>query len=135
MGQYPQCLKDGIVQPMKKNSRDLKQQQQQLCTLPGTEIANLMKTTSADKKILFFTNDKENEVFMRELDKDFIEPEYLPHIRGFEVFSAMAEGKSHSSHKHGESWFGQVEGRRMWWFLPPTSPKPERINACVYMKN
>jgi 2-polyprenyl-3-methyl-5-hydroxy-6-metoxy-1,4-benzoquinol methylase len=143
MGQYPQYLKDRTVQPMKKNSRvqpmkkksrDLKQQQQQVCTLPGTEIANLMKTTSADKEILFFTNDKENEAFMRELDKDFIVPEYLQHIRGFEVFSAMAKGKSHSFHRHGESWLGQVEGRRMWWFLPPSSPKPDRVNACEYLK-
>lgn len=126
MGEYQQYLKDGIVQPMKDS-------QGELCRLPGSEIAKLMKERP-DKEILFFTNNKENKAFMRDLDKDYQVPEHLQHITGFQVFSGVPKGRSHSFHKHGESWLGQVEGRRMWWFLPPSAETPPtKINACEYM--
>jgi 2-polyprenyl-3-methyl-5-hydroxy-6-metoxy-1,4-benzoquinol methylase len=121
VGHLPQYLKDLTVQPL-RNSRN------EQCVLPGKDVARLL----SDHDLLFFTNNKENEPFMKELRTEYQVPTQLKHIDGFEVFSAVSTGKSHSFHKHGESWLGQVEGRRTWWFLPPSAPKPERVNACKY---
>jgi cyclopropane fatty-acyl-phospholipid synthase-like methyltransferase len=125
VGNYRQYLKDHLVQPIKDRNG-------QLCQLPGSEIAMLMKS-SLDKSILFFTNNKENEEFMRRLESDYIVPKILQHINSFQVLSIVPKSKSHSFHKHGETWLGQVEGRRMWWFLPPSAEKTPRVNACNYM--
>ncbi len=125
VGHYQQYLKDASVQP-------IKDRQGQLCTLPGSDVAKLVQQSS-QKELLFFTNNKENEVFMKDLDSDYQVPDSLQHITGFQVFSMVPKDRSHSFHKHGESWLGQVEGRRAWWFLPPSADKPARINACNYL--
>jgi cyclopropane fatty-acyl-phospholipid synthase-like methyltransferase len=125
VGHYPQYVKDLTVQPV-THARNINKEQ---CILPGTSVANYL----SDHDILFFTNSKENGPFMKDLYSDYQTPSPVQHINGFEVFSAVGRLKSHPFHKHGESWLGQVEGRRMWWFLPPSAPKPERANACLYM--
>lgn len=125
VGHYQQYIKDGFVQPVKDNNEEL-------CTLPGTMIANVMK--KSEKNLLFFTNNKENEQFMKDIEPDYQVPSFVSHIDGFQVFSAVAKDRSHTFHKHGESWLGQVEGRRMWWFLPPdVTAKPDRVSACEYL--
>ena len=85
------------------------------------------------KGLLFFTNDEENQEFISETRKNIVVPDYLKHIDGFEVFNAMINGSSHQFHKHGESWIGQAEGRKMWWFLPPNATTPKKHNACEYL--
>jgi cyclopropane fatty-acyl-phospholipid synthase-like methyltransferase/SAM-dependent methyltransferase len=125
VGHYQQYLKDASVQPMK--DRDGQQ-----CKLPGSQIVRLIKQ-APDQELLFFTNNKENEAFMNDLSSAYQVPDALQHITGFQVFSMVPKGRSHSFHKHGESWLGQVEGRRAWWFLPPSAAKPVRINACNYL--
>jgi 2-polyprenyl-3-methyl-5-hydroxy-6-metoxy-1,4-benzoquinol methylase len=122
VGRYPQYLKDLTVQPY-KDSKD------ELCIAAGTTVSKLV----ANHDVLFFTNNKENEPFMKELRNDYDVPKKVRHITGFEVFSAMGKNHSHSFHAHGESWLGQVEGRRMWWFVAPTEPQPKRVNACKYI--
>ena len=48
----------------------------------------------------------------------------------------MGEGTYHSMHQHGESWLGQLAGRRIWYFLPPTTdPAPVRVDACQYYRS
>ena len=122
VGDYPQYLKDLTVQPLKTEDEDL-------CLLKGKDVADLL----TDMDLLLFTNNKENGPFMKELRTSYNVPSVVKHIKGFEVFSALATDKYHSMHAHGESWLGQVSGRRVWWFLPPdTTPKPERVDACGY---
>ena len=124
VGQYPQYLKDLTVQPY-KDSND------KLCITTGNTVSKLV---TANHDVLFFTNNKENEPFMKSIREDYSVPTQVLHITGFEVFSAMGKNHSHSFHAHGESWLGQVEGRRMWWFVPPTTePPPKRVNACKYI--
>jgi len=149
VGEYPQYLKDLTVQPLKKksgataashNSRNLRNQNKnngdEFCVFKGKDVAELI-TSSKDtheKDLLFFTNNKENEPFMKELRNIYEVPSIVKHIRGFEVFSAIGSWNYHSIHSHGESWLGQVSGRRMWWFLPPDhSPSPDRVDACGYL--
>ena len=154
-GEYPQYLKDLTVQPLKrtsgaatakeKNSRNLRNKIDDddkggggggFCVLKGKDVANLITTNkdTHDQKLLFFTNNKENEPFMKELRNIYEVPAIVKHIKGFEVFSAIGSGNYHSIHAHGESWLGQVTGRRVWWFAPPnTSPKPDRVDACKYL--
>jgi len=148
VGQYPQYIKDLTVQPLRKkmdsttakieSSRNLrnKNDNSDLCILKGKDVADLITTKkdTHDEELLFFTNNKENEPFMKELRKIYQVPAIVKHIKGFEVFSAIGSGNYHSIHAHGESWLGQVSGRRMWWFLPPNaSPKPDRVDACGYL--
>ncbi len=122
VGNFPQYLKDLTVQPIRDARREV-------CVLPGEVVASLLPKHN----LLFFTNNKENEQFMKKLHRSS-PPTPVQHINGFEVFSVMGLHKSHSFHRHGESWLGQVEGRRQWWFLPPdTTPPPPRVNACGYL--
>ncbi|KAG7362824.1 methyltransferase domain containing protein [Nitzschia inconspicua] len=122
VGHYAQYLKDSMVQPYRDENGNF-------CIVNGTSVVQ-----NLHNNILFFTNNQENEAFLKELGKDYKIPPPLHHINGFEVFSALTVNQSHSFHKHGESWLGQVEGRRHWWFLPPTTnPAPRRINACGYL--
>jgi SAM-dependent methyltransferase len=141
IGHYPQYVKDLTVQPYRRNRGRRRTQNgggtanddkgEELCILPGAEIGKLL----ADRAdVLFFTNNRENEGFMRELEGDYSVPKEVQHITGFEVFSALGMYQSHSFHAHGESWLGQVEGRRVWWFVPPTEPAPPRVNACRYLE-
>ncbi|KAL3921538.1 MAG: hypothetical protein SGILL_002699 [Bacillariaceae sp.] len=124
VGDYPQYLKDLTVQPYHS-----KIQPEQLCVVSGNELSELL----VDNDVLFFTNNQENEAFMGDLHTDYATPPMVQHIDGFEVFSAMGNNRSHSFHAHGESWLGQVEGRRVWWFVPPSEPAPKRVNACLYL--
>ena len=124
VGEYPQYLKDLTVQPLKMEEK--------LCKLKGKDVAELLP----NQDLLFFTNNKENKPFIKDLqiNEMYTVPNVVKHINGFEVFSALSTDKYHSMHAHGESWLGQVSGRRVWWFLPPdTTPKPERVDACGYL--
>jgi SAM-dependent methyltransferase len=148
VGHYPQYVKDVTVQPFRRNrdrrhtqdgvghknkkSKNDIQGEEEFCILPGIEVSNLLVDRD---DVLFFTNNKENEGFMKALRGDYTVPEEVKHITGFEVFSALGMYHSHSFHSHGESWLGQVEGRRMWWFVPPTEAAPPRVNACRYLDN
>lgn len=125
VGHLAQYLKDSTVQPYRDANGDL-------CVVTGTQVVE-----NLPNDVLFFTNNQENDAFLTELRKDLPKiPSVLRHIDGFEVFSALTTNQSHSFHKHGESWLGQVEGRRQWWFLPPsTQPAPQRVNACTYLND
>ncbi len=132
VGEYPQYLKDLTVQPFKRpnNKNKNKNKGNDLCTLKGKDLADLLP----DHDLLFFTNNKENAPFMKDVRTNYETPSIVNHINGFEVFSALDTSKYHSFHKHGESWLGQVSGRRVWWFLPPdTTPVPERVDSCGYL--
>jgi hypothetical protein len=78
MGRYQQYVKNGLVQP-------LKDPQGNLCRLPGSEISKLMKAATG-RGFTAFTNNKENEFFIKDLDGDYQIPEVLKHIAGFQVF-------------------------------------------------
>ena len=147
VGEYPQYVKGLTVQPLtmnvnvnKESKGDNNNNNNKLCKLKGKDIADLLP----EQDLLFFTNNQENAPFMKDLrtsnsksksnSDTYTVPSVVKHIRGFEVFSALGTDKYHSMHAHGESWLGQVSGRRVWWFLPPdTFPKPERVDACGYM--
>lgn len=123
VGDFPQYLKDSTVQLLKTKTTNIH------CILPVRVLSQVLDRHD----LLFFTNNKENEAFMKELPMP-PSPKVLEHIDGFQVFSVMGIHKSHSFHRHGESWLGQIEGRRQWWFLPPdTNPPPSRVNACGYL--
>jgi SAM-dependent methyltransferase len=123
VGHFPQFVKDLTVQPYRNRKNN------EFCVISGKNLSHLL----VDHDVLFFTNNQENEPFMSKLRQDYAVPFNLQHIDGFEVFSAMGVNHSHSFHAHGESWLGQVEGRRQWWFVPPTEPAPNRVNACLYL--
>lgn len=136
VGHFPQYVKDATVQPYRVLNNPDSKEQKDLCILPGSSILQLMKIKKDSKAalddVLFFTNDKENPKVMEVLHKDYETPSIVKEINGFQVLSIVPKGIGHSFHKHGESWLGQVEGRRQWWFLPPGS-KVDRVNACKYM--
>lgn len=122
VGDFPQYLKDFTVQPLKTEANTL-------CIVPVRILVQLL----GKHDLHFFTNNIENEAFMKALPMPS-SPRVVGHIKGFQVFSVVGFRKSHSFHRHGESWLGQVEGRRQWWFLPPeTSPPPPRVGACGYL--
>jgi hypothetical protein len=123
VGHYAQYLKDVSVQPYRDPTSG------KLCTVTGSQLVESMRN---NQNVLFFTNNQENEPFMKQLRSDYRVPSILRHINGFEIFSVLTTNQSHSFHRHGESWLGQVTGRRQWWFLPPGAPTPNRVNACLY---
>lgn len=66
-------------------------------------------------------------------------PAFVDHIDGFQVFSAATTAASHALHFHGESWLGQIAGRKAWWFMPPYTTETKRrvpkINACQFLRD
>mmetsp|Transcript_16529 Transcript_16529/g.34901 ORF Transcript_16529/g.34901 Transcript_16529/m.34901 type:complete len:1041 (+) Transcript_16529:174-3296(+) len=117
-----------------------------------------------EKDLLFFTNDIENPSFLRALSKDYSMPPPLANLPPFsnsnnndnnindnnnnnsnegtngvfQVFSAMERGSSHPFHYHDAAWLGQVSGSRLWYFLPPNTPRRRvgsKVNGCDYLSN
>lgn len=135
-GHFPQYVKNATVQPYRFLNNPNSDKQKDLCILPGSAILQLMKakpnTKAALNEILFFTNNKENPKMMEILEKDYETPSIVKDIAAFQIMSIVPKGTGHSFHKHGESWLGQVKGRRQWWFLPPGS-EFDRVNACKYL--
>lgn len=96
-----------------------------------------------EEDLLFFTNDVENPSFLDALSRDYTAPApfsnlspFAPSDEHFRVFSAMERGSSHPLHSHGASWLGQVSGSRLWFFLPPGTPKGAlgpKVNGCDYL--
>mmetsp|Transcript_337 Transcript_337/g.717 ORF Transcript_337/g.717 Transcript_337/m.717 type:complete len:694 (-) Transcript_337:28-2109(-) len=103
----------------------------------GEKMKN--KDTTKEIDLLFFTNDKENPHFFESLSKDYSPPAPIEKLdvfnnKGFRVFSAMEQGSSHPFHFHDAAWLGQVSGSRLWYFLPPDTPKVKpKVNGCEYL--
>merc|ERR1712038_2128923 len=106
------------------------------------------------QNLLFFTNNHESPHFFQSLQKFYTTPSPIDFTKSssssttntkeqhqqqqqesstFHVFSAMVRGSYHSFHYHPEAQITQLHGRKMWWFLPPGSNPPKRINPCHYL--
>ena len=107
----------------------------------------LMKNIDIDDRsketdLLFFTNNKENPSFLHTLSPNYSPPTPLANLNsfssgsGFQVYSAMERGSSHPFHSHDAAWLGQVAGSRLWYFLPPNTPRKavgRKVNGCDYL--
>mmetsp|Transcript_24578 Transcript_24578/g.52964 ORF Transcript_24578/g.52964 Transcript_24578/m.52964 type:complete len:747 (-) Transcript_24578:1197-3437(-) len=99
------------------------------------------KKSNDGMDLLFFTNNVENPSFLKALSSDYSIPTPLANLDpfsndGFQVFSAMERGSSHPFNFHDAAWLGQVAGSRLWFFLPPNTPKGvvgPKVNGCDYL--
>jgi len=133
---YMQYVKGRDVQPLKDKSG-------KSCTTSTQSLIDAMSQLTPEKgeiDILFFTNDKENPDFIKKLSEDYSIPAPLVEVgafsTGFKVFSAMDSGSSHPFHSHDTAWLGQVTGSRLWFLLPPNTPKRiigKKVNGCDYL--
>lgn len=112
-GNYTMFVKDEYVQP-------LKDKKNRKCIAPTSYKMKIMK--AAEQNTLFFTNDVESPLFMRELTKLYTIPEPIDYKNGhghsdsdgFHVFSGMVQGSYHGFNFHDEAQIYQVHGRKIW---------------------
>lgn len=125
---YPQYEKDEAVRPLAKKQ------------ISTGEMLIRMRTSM--RNLLLFTNEQENPAFMEAIHRNLSFP--LPNLHrqsgnqtaSFQVFSAGGAGSSYPIHKHGASHLLQLQGRKVWWFWPPSTRalRPKMTNACAYLK-
>ena len=143
-GRHGQYVKGNDVQPF-TDGRTGERCKTSTAGLVGTmSILNKHGKESKGKEVLFFTNDVENPSFLSDLSSHYSVPpsaSSLPTFANsstsFRVFSAMEAGSSHPLHAHDAAWLGQVSGSRLWYFLPPDTPRTKwgpKVNACEYGK-
>jgi len=87
------------------------------------------------RSLLTFTNDLENPALFGEDRRKlgYSVPPQVRHINSFAILSTLTRSQSHNMHRHGESWIAQAAGTKLWWFLPPSAPRPQKVNACGYL--
>lgn len=124
-GEFKQILKNDVVRPVRNNDGDLVQ----ITTREYVDVMNQSRHS-----ILLFTNQVENPYFTSAVQLNYSTPEIVQHIKGIDIFSGAVTAASHALHYHGESWLGQVTGRKAWWFLPPRHGTP-KINACHFLRD
>mmetsp|Transcript_16224 Transcript_16224/g.19814 ORF Transcript_16224/g.19814 Transcript_16224/m.19814 type:complete len:1003 (+) Transcript_16224:128-3136(+) len=151
-GNYTQYVKDQFVQPFVDNK-------ERKCLAPTSSIMDLMKMKSKaltsinsstkdddENNLLFFTNNLESPEFFEAFQEKYTVPSPINYdletgskinssssSSGFHVFSAMVQGSFHGFHKHDNAQYYQIHGRKMWWFLPPDTARPEKGNPCRFL--
>ena len=143
-GRHGQYVKGSDVQPFRDGKTGGK------CGTSTDGLVRAMSALSAKRgdggdgggEVLFFTNDVENPSFLSDLSRHYAIPPPVSSLpafadapKTFRVFSTMESGSSHPLHAHGAAWLGQASGSRLWYFLPPGTPRSRwgpRVNACGY---
>ena len=137
-GRIPYYIKDKYVQI--HNDQCVAQFQDLWSFIVGQtsseeEGASSRNSNSTRRSLLAFTNNMENPALFGKQNNDFQYsiPEPVRHIDSFAILSTMTKGQSHEFHKHGESWIAQAAGHKVWFFLDPKKPRPQKVNACDYL--
>ena len=156
-GNYTHYLKNEFVQPLKDNrginciataSSILElMRMKSKSSILGDSSSNTLDSKNDDlgNHLLFFTNDLESPDFFQVLKKKYTVPSPLHYgstenssnsndvKKSFHVFSAMMKGSFHGFHKHDDAHITLIHGRKMWWFLPPSTTTPSKENPCLFL--
>lgn len=60
-------------------------------------------------------------------------PQLLEEVHGAPVFSAGRVNTGIGFHRHNEAWLAQLRGRKAWFLLPPSSPRPAVLPPWWYL--
>lgn len=100
---------------------------------PAHQVMSLSEYFSAGpSKAVIFENDY--HAVHAALRGTYTIPALLSGIHGAPIFSAGRRHTGVGFHHHHESWLAELVGRKVWFLLPPGSPRPPAIPPWWYTR-